>query len=295
MIITKLTGGIGNQMFQYACAKNISLKKHSSLAVDITSYSWDTLRKYDLDNFFAINCKIASTIDVENTKMKHRYSFFERIKRKLYGKPFPYYLHCNVKEQSNRYDSNIWKVNKNIILEGFWQSEKYFIDIKEQLLQDFTFKNSPNEYYNQIINQIQDVQTVSVHIRRGDYVHNSTTLAFHGICSLEYYNNAISYITHIVGNPSFIFISDDIEWCKQYFKNISNSIFIENNKGADYEDLRLMTLCKHNIIANSSFSWWGAWLNVNPNKIVIAPKQWFANQEMQAQTQDLIPESWIQM
>lgn len=295
MIISKITGGIGNQMFQYAFARNISLLKHTDLKLDISSFSWDSLRIFELSDFFFISNHLATSDDYCQLKNHHTYPIIERIKRKITNSNFPYYLHATVKEQSFAFDNKISIINKNCILEGCWQSEKYFLKNKNQIIQDFTFKHKPNDYYNQIINQITDFQTVSVHIRRGDYVNNSTTLAFHGLCSIDYYNNAISCISHKVANPLFIFISDDIEWCKQYFNNIPNSIFIENNKGADYEDLRLMSMCKHNIIANSSFSWWGAWLNNNANKIVIAPKQWFANKEMQAQTKDLIPETWIKL
>jgi len=296
MIIIRLTGGLGNQMFQYALARHLSIIKKTECLIDITPYNWDKLRVFELNDIFSHKIKIADSKDIEKLLKKHKYSLLNRIKRKILGGDFPYYLHSTVKEKHFRFDKNILKVSANSILVGHWQSEKYFLSIKNQIIEYFSFAKEANIYYSQIIKSLSKMEnTVSIHVRRSDYLNDKTTLAFHGLCSLEYYENAISYMNSKISQPFYIVISDDIEFCKNNFQNIDNKLFIENNMGADYEDLRLMNLCKHNIIANSSFSWWGAWLNQNPDKIVIAPKQWFANEEMQAQTQDLIPESWIRM
>jgi hypothetical protein len=295
MIISNITGGLGNQMFQYATAKKLSVIKNTDLAVDTTPFEWDKLRVFELNDFFNVNVKIATTADINYVKSNHKYSLSDRIKRKLKGGDFPYYLHSTVTEQSFVYDENMLNVNKNCILVGHWQSEKYFSDIKSLILKDFTFKHTPNEYYKNIITELQNKNTVSMHIRRGDYVNDASTNSFHGTCTIDYYNSAMAFMSKQISDIVYVIISDDIEWCKRYMSHIPNSIFIENNKGKHYEDMRLMTLCQHNIIANSSFSWWGAWLNTNSDKIVIAPQQWFANAEKQAQTNDLIPDSWIKL
>jgi hypothetical protein len=295
MIITILKGGLGNQMFQYAMARRVSILNNTDLALDITSFSWNKLRVFELADFFNINVKIATVTDINNVKFSHKYFLSDRVKRKLMGEDFPYFLRPVVNEQSLMYDENILKVNKHSIMDGSWQSEKYFDDIKNVISKDFTFKHNANDYYSRIIKNIRNNNTVSIHVRRGDYVSNNITNSFHGTCSLDYYNSAIAHISKSISNITYVIISDDIEWCKNNLSHIPNSVFVENNKGMHYEDMRLMSLCTHNIIANSSFSWWGAWLNSNPNKIVIAPKQWFVSSEMQAQTNDLIPSSWIRL
>ena len=130
-----------------------------------------------------------------------------------------------------------------------------------------------------------------MHIRRGDYVSNPTTNKLHGTCSLEYYHNAVDIIAAKVSNPHFFIFSDDHEWARNNFKIDYPLTFVaHNNAGKNYEDMRLMSLCKHHIIANSSFSWWGAWLGSNPKKIVCAPRGWFKDKSLN--TNDIIPSDW---
>lgn len=146
----------------------------------------------------------------------------------------------------------------------------------------------------QVAQNILSVNAVSLHVRRGDYVSNLTINQFHGTCSLEYYNQAIAQIAKKVETPHFFVFSDDPEWVKSNLKiDYSITIVDHNNADKNYEDIRLMSLCKHHIIANSSFSWWGAWLCRNPNKIVIAPLKWFNDKSIN--TTDLIPDGWIKI
>ncbi len=141
---------------------------------------------------------------------------------------------------------------------------------------------------------IQSFKSVSLHIRRGDYVSNKVTNQVHGVCDLNYYSHAISYIAERISNTHLFVFSDDPEWAKGNLKTEIPTFFVDNNRAdKDYEDLKLMRQCKHNIIANSSFSWWGAWLNQNAGKIVIAPKKWFNDKSIN--TKDLIPEKWIRL
>jgi len=157
---------------------------------------------------------------------------------------------------------------------------------------DFTLKNKPDKLNNEISKIMQDTNSVSIHIRRGDYIANPITFQYHGLCSMEYYKKAIQYINENINRPIFFFFSDEIDWVKDNLKIPKDCYFIDHNKMEnDYLDLWLMSQCKHNIIANSSFSWWGAWLNTNKEKIVIAPKKWFNNAAID--TTDLIPEEWL--
>ena len=195
-------------------------------------------------------------------------------------------------EESFTFDERIMKLKGNLYLDGYWQTEMYFKSIRNELLDDFEIKSSPSGENSSMLDLICKSNSVSVHIRRGDYVNNAETFQKHGVSSMEYYNKAINYINKRVENTHFFIFSDDIEWVRQNF-TIKHAIhFIGfNDASKNFEDLRLMKNCKHNIIANSSFSWWGAWLNENPNKIVIAPANWF--NDISVNTNNLIPSDWV--
>src|SRR3989344_4984067 len=156
---------------------------------------------------------------------------------------------------------------------------------------DFTFGATIVERNKKLASEISGTNSVSVHIRRGDYVTNANTNQFHGLCSLDYYNKAVSFISSKQNEMELFVFSDDIEWCKENLKYDFPIHFVETNDA--HSDMYLMSLCKHNIIANSSFSWWGAWLNDNFQKIVVAPSQWIADASVN--TQDLIPKGWIKI
>ncbi len=294
MIITQLTGGIGNQMFQYAFARSLSLQFHSDLYLDIYSYEWDSLRDYELDAF-NISPKIADRGVIDSVK-KSKPSLKIRLLFKLKRKPIPNYYFPHIKELKFSYNETVSKIpNQSVYLEGYWQSAKYFEKYRNEILKDFKLKNrlgiEANRYKEQIL---RSKVSISVHVRRGDYVQNPETTAYHGLCDLNYYFKAIQKIQDEVVKPVFFIFSDDKDFVKVEFGQLSNCVFVEN-LDSDIEELMLMSYCAHNIIANSSFSWWGAWLNNNSDKIVIAPKQWFKIQEMQNQTHDLIPNQWIRL
>lgn len=292
MIIIQLTGGLGNQMFQYALGLRLSLIHKTPLLLDVTSFGWDSLRRYELAEVFDVTEEFADVKTIETCRARHRYHFMARVKRKIRGGEFPYYLHPKVNEPSFRFDPNMLKISDNTYVSGHFQSELYFQDIADRVRHRFHFIREPNEYYLGTLQRLQGKETVSVHIRRGDYVLNPETAMFHGSCLSDYYNSAMQWMREKVSNPVFVFISDDIAWTKQEFAHIADAVFIENNQGSAYEDMRMMSLCRHNIIANSSFSWWGAWLNANSQKQVVAPLKWFANPVMQGQTESIYPISW---
>lgn len=291
MIISKLIGGLGNQMFQYAAGRRAAFINKTFLKLDISGYKNQegmTKREYLL-NCFNICEEFASISEIN--KLKGKNNLLQKILRKNYpiidNRTF-------IIEKHFHFSPNILKTSNNVYLEGYWASEKYFKDIEDIIRQDFTFKFKPDLENKKLIEKIKNCMSISIHVRRGDYVSVKKTHECHGVCSLEYYKKAINLITAQVKKPHFFIFSDEPEWIKQNLKlKYPNTIIDYNFHKKDYEDLRLISLCKHNIIANSSFSWWGAWLNNNQNKIVIAPKKWFKDSSIN--TADLIPKSWLRV
>jgi hypothetical protein len=293
MIIIKLTGGLGNQMFQYAFGRSISYTNGVDLKIDKEHFNQtsnavsETVRKYEL-GVFQIRENFANAKEInEYTTRK----FFPRTILKIKNWNSPKF---HVRETSFGFDAKKLNAPQNAYVEGLWQSEKYFKPNEEVIRKDFAFKNVPSKGINKLLFQIQNANSVSIHIRRGDYVTNAQANSHHGVCSLNYYNEAISIITDRIKDPQFFIFSDEIQWAKENLDIGFAHQFIENHPSVHpSEDLRLMSACKHQIIANSSFSWWGAWLNSNNEKIVIAPAQWFLDKSLD--TKDLIPEGWIRI
>lgn len=289
MIITKIYGGLGNQLFQYATGRAISKHFNTELALDITSFETYNLHKYGLDNF-NINQKIASKNEIAKYIDN---SILGKIVRKISHLSSRKYYH----EKTILYDKNVFLTSGNIYIDGYWQSEKYFLSIKDILLQELIAKNILSGENEKIADQIKNSQSISLHIRRGDYVSNLITNQKHGTCGLDYYEAAIQFIITKANHPHFFVFSDDPSWVIENLKINHPTTYINHNGVENnFEDIRLMSLCNHNIIANSTFSWWGAWLNKNENKIIIAPKKWFnENKKNNPNSADIIPESWIRM
>jgi hypothetical protein len=288
VIVVKLIGGLGNQMFQYAIGRRLALKNNCRLYLDInhlknTNNPLFTNREFQLNTF-----KTESNI-VPN-----------KILKKIYYPPKKIFSFFSsqvkiIKEEDQSYHEEIIKNNKNIYLDGYWQTELYFMEIRKTLLKEFTPKDPLDEDNLKEIELINKTNSISVHVRRGDYVNNPLFSELLGTCNVEYYKNAFEIITTKISDPSYYIFSDDIEWAKSNLLFLSDKMrFININFWENsYKDLVLMNKCKHNIIANSSFSWWGAWLNNNPNKIVIAPKKWFNDESIR--NKDLIPNNWIKI
>ena len=293
MIITKLYGGLGNQMFQYAAGKRLAHLHKTSLLLDISSFADYKLRRYALD-CFSLRTLIATQTELQRVLRPMKTNLGKILKEieiwtATLKMPIPV-----VREQYFHFDESILFLGNRVYLEGYWQSEKYFKDVENAIRADFTFREQPDLMNNNMLEIISQTSSVSLHIRRGDFVDNVHTNQKHGICSVEYYKKAISTISTLVSHPHFFIFSDDIDWAKKEMVFISHVTFVEHNiSGKHSEDMRLMSMCKHNIIANSSFSWWGAWLNISPNKIVIAPQNWFVDPSRD--TKDLLPENWIKI
>lgn len=262
-----ITGGLGNQLFQYAYGRKLQIIDKKSIIFDTSFFQnshststskKDTPRPFLLEKF-NINPQAKFSPNPENPVTK----IFKKI---------------------------IYKITGNYPL---YQSEKYFAPIKETILKEFTLKNPLSDQAQNAYNSIRlQTNSISLHIRRGDYANNAHTKKHHGILPLEYYYHAEHYIKSKISNPLFFIFSDDIDWARINLK-MENCVFISNPKIAETEEMYLMSQCSHNIIANSTFSWWGAFLNQSPNKMVIAPKQWTSQKT--ADELDILPKSWIQL
>lgn len=304
-IIMALQGGLGNQMFQYAAGKAAALRTGADLLFD---FSWlirwreklDTSRDYELHHFPALVnlqsadfklCGKLGLIDHFDLSLSGKFNrCLSRAVRCLTGrKSFicdpGYYLELSKQT-----------LQGDVYLDGYWQSERYFADIAEVIRTDFTFPAMTGSRNLELSKRILESHSpVSLHVRRGDYVNNAKTAKFHGgICSMEYYQKAVQMIQGISENPLFVVFSDDPSWVRINFTLPPNTVYVDWNSGSkSFQDMQLMASCSHHIIANSSFSWWGAWLGRNPEKTVIAPARWF-NGDL-SDGSGVVPEQWIKI
>ena len=305
MIIIKLTGGLGNQMFQYAAGRRLAFQHKTIVKLKFIHCPGDTNRWYSLSCF---NIKENFATDEEIKKIGQYNSAFFRGPMAIGLRVLPLLankgrlLHKSrqkllkpriIKEKYFHCDKDLLKTPDNVLLDGYWQSEKYFKDIENIIRQEFSLRDQANHNYQKLFKDIIAANSVSIHLRRKDYLEDKKTREYHGVCSLEYYSTAIKKIEKTIKNPHFFIFSDDIEWVKNNLKLRYPMNFVSNNNLTNCQELILISKCKDHIIANSSFSWWGAWLSNNPEKIVIAPKKWFNNPTIN--TKDLIPEGWIKI
>lgn len=293
MVITRLIGGLGNQMFQYAVGRRLAHLLGTELKLDITefdNYKLRTFRTYSLGNF-NIREKFASPKEVATLA---RPTILERMRAKVLRRP-PRPPQTYIKEKHFHFDSEIMKLPDGVYLDGYWQSEKYFADIAEIIRREFTVKVPQTGENQELGEQINSHESVSLHVRRGDYASDPHTNKVHGCCGLDYYLRCVEFINSKVKNAHFFVFSDEPQWVADNVKmSCSMTIVNHNNTSKDYEDLRLISQCKHHIIANSSFSWWGAWLNPRKDKRVFAPKQWFGKEQQSSRKMDdLLPATWI--
>ena len=290
MIIVKLFGGLGNQMFQYAFARYLSLKHNTDLKVDTSILKKRTnsrrsfvFRDFDLD-IFNLKVETASVYEVNNFR-RVPLAIADKMLNRLIGFKKGYIV-----EPHFHFSEKCYAATDNSYLDGYWQSEKYFGAISENLrINDFSFKQPIANNSRLLISQIENCNSVCLNVRRGDFVTNS----FHGTCSNQYFKKAEEIMATQIDNPHFFVFSDEIDWCKDNLRLNSPTTYIGHeyagNKFQDY--IRLMAACKHFIIPNSSFAWWAVWLNTNKQKIVIAPKDWFSDKTIN--TKDLIQPGWI--
>jgi hypothetical protein len=282
MLIGNLFGGLGNQMFQYSMLRSLSFEMNEDFAfnTDMIKFYNDNC-EYQLKEVFNLNCRILSSTDAS---VKYPIFFYKHpYIRYLYSK-----LKINFKNfyfEGNKSNLQFFKSNNYLFsfYYGYWQNENYFIKYKTVITQDFNFILPTDEivifYYNLIIS----CNSVSIHIRRGDYKSSK----LHQILDISYYYKAMKILESNFSNLTYFVFSDDINWVKHNFIINKNIILIDKKSYKSHFDMYLMSKCNHNIIANSTFSWWGAWLNTNPKKQVFAPYNWYNNHLTQC-----IPSDW---
>jgi len=267
MIVVRIFGGLGNQLFQYAYAKSLAAKGYD-VKIDIAAFKNYKLHGgYQLHEF-KIDLKTASPAE----------SWFAK-----------YFFNFPKKEKSLLFQEDFLKPFKNKYIKGYFETEKYFEDIRPILLKQFVVKKQLASSTIQYLKEITIKKNAcSLHIQKGDNIFDQKTKQIHGVCDLNYYKEAIKLMREKCGEVNFFVFSDDILWVKKNLK-IKNATYIDQQV-IPHEDLHLMSLCRHNITANSSFSRWAAWLNQHKNKIVIAPKQWFESKES-----EVACENWIKI
>lgn len=302
MVIVQIIGGLGNQLFQYAAGRALANYHNVELKLDITAFerndSQYIYRIFSLDNF-NIEKNIAGKNEIKDLINKYNLpgkiiSNIDRLKR------YKGFLYTHYQEPNLKYffDSNFFKAKPKVYLRGYWQSEKYFYSIRHIIKEEFNFNYNLNKDAFKFLKKIKKQNSVGLHIRRGDYISNPIVKNEIGSCSLSYYQGAVNKMKKRIEKPFFFVLSDDIKWARTNLNLGSNSLFIvDETMGMDskdqaFIDFQLMSYCQHQIISNSSFSWWAAWLNKNPEKIIIAPKPWFNRKR---KDDSIYPKDWLRI
>ena len=282
MIITNLRGGLGNQMFQYAFGRALATRLNTQLYLDIRNFEITQVRRYGLDRFSISGC-VSPEEYLPPDRRSKRFAYY----RWRYSGKFPRF----VRERGLSYNKSTELIDGNAYLHGYWPSEMYFKEYDELIRNEFRLLTKPYPISEKMLKQITNEVSVSLHVRRGDYLTQKIRKR-DGSCSFDYYKSALTYIISKIGQTPVVYIfSDDQDWVRKEFRIEAETVIVDaGNVEEPHEDLRLMIACEHNIIANSTFSWWGGWLNSNPQKIVVAPSNWFIDHKVQSC--NIVPESW---
>lgn len=301
MIIIRLMGGLGNQMFQYAFAYVLSKKNKSLVKIDTTllddrlsPHEIVTHRELLLNKVFNVSLDFASKNDIEYFNGKTYNNLigksFNKIRQAIRSPSL-------VIEENRGFNPRYLNLKDDTCLVGSFQSEKYFYSDSQAIKNVFKFKYPIMDISHELVDSLKSENSVAIHFRRGDYVTSPLYSKKIGALALSYYIKAIDFIIEKVDNPVFYVFSDDINWCKENLKVDHLSFYFVNDEHAGIyasNYLQLLTKCKYYIISNSTFSWWGAWLSENnSNKIVVAPEQWFIEESLN--DIDIVPENWIKL
>jgi hypothetical protein len=281
VIIVQLKGGLGNQLFQYAAARRLSLMLGVPLKLDVSGYGRRSQRVYELDQFF-IEAGIATPWELAHWRGPR---FLTRITQPLGLLP------RLVMEKSFEFDPAILHLHNGRYLEGYWQSYRYFADVALRIRSECTVRTPLSGEDRALLDRMARCDSVCVHVRRGDYASNPMTRQYHGLCTPAYYRTAVEGLAERLRAPELFVFSDDMPWVKQHLRFDLPTTHVEHH-GVDSAplELRLMAGCRHFVIANSSLSWWAAWLSAHDESIVYAPRQWFADPAIN--TSELTPPAW---
>ncbi len=294
-VTVTLCGGLGNQLFQYATARAVSIRCNAPLVLDLSWFSEVlstpnvTPRKYALAPFSlpAHQLYVPST-NISSAGSLSRY--FRRLGRRLGVK-----VNDNrFVEESYHFDKRVLHLQSPVQLVGYWQSPRYFSDVVTQIQQDIGSFGELSDACVELLKKISATDSICIHVRRGDYVSNKEASSFHGLCSPDYYKRGVGLVAQGLKSPHGFVFSDDPTWVRENLDiDIDFTVVDINSVDAPHLDLWLMSACNHFVIANSSLSWWGAWLSTSPSKQVVAPLRWFS--DLTIDTSDLIPDEWIRI
>ncbi|MCX7303129.1 MAG: alpha-1,2-fucosyltransferase [Hyphomicrobiales bacterium] len=275
---------MGNQMFQYAAGRALALRSGSSFQLDCRHLDSAGSPPYGLGHFNIERALSSGRLPPERKGQRIRYNVWLKLK-------LPPQL---LREKHARFDERLLAPLTDVFLDGYWQSERYFADAADTIRVDFQFTTLPDLQNARHLERISAVRAVSLHVRRGDYLRPEVQAQF-GSPTLKYYRDAVDLIaSNIDAEPVVYVFSDDPEWVRDnLILPFETRVMAHNGPDKNYEDMRLMSACRHHVIANSSFSWWGAWLNASPDKIVVAPKQWFVDPRID--NPDITPDSWLRL
>jgi hypothetical protein len=285
VITVRLRNGLGNQMFQYAAARRLAERHGTDVVIDVSWYANKrpgmAPRSYELDQ-----------LSVTGRVSQRRVRWIRNTP--LPTGPIDAYRTLRpraraARERHFRFDPAVRSLPDNVTLSGYWTSEKYFADIAPIIRAEFAVRSEPSAANKAWIDTMSSCTSVAVHMRRRDYLHPRTR---QGVADLEYYDGAVGHLRARCADPVFFVFSDDLEWARANVRLCGDTCFVDTNQGAaGSEDLRLMSSCRHAVIANSTYSWWGAWLNPDPERIVIAPRRWMVDPRVD--TRDVLPSEWV--
>ena len=278
-------GGLGNQLFQFAAARRLARVHESELVLDLGWFRHEgkrfaAPRPYELGGY---GLSVRSTMFSPRAVRAHE----------VRGRRFPSTRLEVIRQHDGDYsvDERVLNASDNVLLIGYWQSEAYFADVARVVRDELNVRDGVAAPYARFQHVVDDPAAVSVHVRRGDYVSSPQTFAFHGVLDRDYYRRAMAHLAERVSDPRFIAFSDDPDWVERELASDLDLTVVRGGNG--FQELRLMSRCRHHVIANSSFSWWGAWLNPDPAKRVIVPVRWF--NQGPSNTDDLIPSTWTRL
>jgi hypothetical protein len=290
MIVVRLAGGLGNQMFQYAAGRGLAVARGTELKLDTSFYSTQTLRSYTLDKL-NVQQLMATEEEVNrltggNLALPRRWLF------RLWQQLAPVNRRSIFVERDPlHFDRRVFDIAADVYLIGYWQNRWYFSDVAESLRTEFQLRSELSPCSCKVARMIENAVAVGVHVRRGDYVSNSETQRLHGVCSREYYDHCARAVMDLVPAAHFFVFSDDPEWTAANLQLPGPMTVVKHNgSGQDYEDLHLLSRCRHFILANSTFGWWAVWLATPVERLVYAPKRWFATDMFD--TIDFVPGEW---
>lgn len=276
-------GGLGNQMFQYAVGRALALARGTTLELDRGWYLEEGQR-----------AKVRRVFELDSFELQARMTQYPAalVRRWEAGRltlPRRRMVVIRAADADMAFDQSILDAPDRTLLIGYWQSEKYFSGVADVIRRDFSFRRPAAAENLRMGEAIRGRGAIAVHVRRADYVSDP----MHPTLGVEYYERAARIVLGRVADPIFVVFSDDADWAKANLDFGCSTVYVTRNAGKSWEDLRLMTLCRHHIIANSSFSWWGAWLGTSPDKVVVAPERWFGDETLD--TRDLIPPGWVRL